>query len=55
MPLFIYLLSSDGRLHAYAGIPPDEARISRPTILLCEQLIGRKEPVELPPANLQGT
>ncbi len=55
MPLFIYLLSSEGRLHAYAGIPPEESvdlAINDPAL---EQLIGRKDPLEVPPETLQGT
>lgn len=55
MPVFIYLLSSDGRLHAYAGFPPEEnvdLSINDPAL---QQLIGRKDPVELPPETLQRT
>jgi sigma-B regulation protein RsbU (phosphoserine phosphatase) len=55
MPLLIYLLSEQGKLHAYAGIPPEDSvdlSINDPAL---QQLIGRKDPVELPPETLQGT
>ncbi len=55
MPLFIYLLSSEGKLHAYAGIPPENSvdlSIQDPAL---QPLMGRNDPVELPPEILQGT
>ncbi len=55
MPLYIYLRSREGKLHAYAGHPPTEAvDLPNPGAGL-EQLAGRGEPVELNPATLRGT
>jgi sigma-B regulation protein RsbU (phosphoserine phosphatase) len=54
MPLFIYLRSREGKLHAYAGHPPDEAVELLNTAEGLEQLAGRGEPVELDPDTLRG-
>jgi sigma-B regulation protein RsbU (phosphoserine phosphatase) len=55
MPLYIYLRSREGKLHAYAGHPPDEAVDLPNTGGGLEQLAGRGEPVEINPATLRGT
>jgi len=55
MPLLVYLLAVDGRLHAYAGNPPPEALALSTTAPGLEQLAGRREPLELDPATLRGT
>lgn len=55
MPLFVYLLGGDARLHAYAGNPPQEALTLSTAAAAMEQLAGRSEPVELDPASLHGT
>ena len=55
MPLFIYLRSREGKLHAYAGDPPAEAVDLSNTSVGLEQLAGRGEPVEVDPATLRGT
>jgi sigma-B regulation protein RsbU (phosphoserine phosphatase) len=55
LPLFIYLRSREGKLHAYAGDPPTEAVDLSNTLVGLEQLAGRGEPVEVNPATLRGT
>ena len=55
MPLLIYLRSREGKLHAYAGHPPDGAEDLSSGAKGLEQLAGRGEPVELDPATLHGT
>jgi sigma-B regulation protein RsbU (phosphoserine phosphatase) len=55
MPLFVYLLAGDGRLHAYAGSPPPEALSLSTSAAGLEQLAGRSEPIEVDPATLRGT
>ncbi len=55
MPLLMYLRSREGKLHAYAGHPPDEAEDLSSGAKVLEQLAGRGEPVELDPATLRGT
>ncbi len=55
MPLFVYLLAGDGRLHAYAGSPPPEALTLLPAAAGLNQLAGRSGPLELDPATLRGT
>ncbi len=55
MPLFVYLLAGDGRLHAYAGSPPQEALSLSTSAAGLEQLAGRSEPIEVDPATLRGT
>ena len=55
MPLCVYLLAGDGRLHAYAGNPPQEALTLSAAAAGLEQLAGRSEPLELDPATLRGT
>ena len=55
MPLFVYLLAGDGRLHAYAGNPPQEALTLSPAAAGLERLAGRSDPLEVDPATLRGT
>ena len=55
MPLFIYLLSSEGKLHAYAGIPPEESMDLAIDDAALQQLVGRNDPLEAPPETLRGT
>ncbi|MFZ0792291.1 MAG: SpoIIE family protein phosphatase, partial [Candidatus Korobacteraceae bacterium] len=55
MPLYVYLLAGDGRLHAYAGSPPAEALTLLPAAAGLNQLAGRHGPLELDPATLRGT
>ncbi len=55
MPLFVYLLSSEGKLHAYAGHPPEENVELAVNDSALQQLIGRHDPLELPPETLRGT
>ncbi|MGA2369062.1 MAG: SpoIIE family protein phosphatase [Candidatus Korobacteraceae bacterium] len=55
MPLFVYLLAGDGRLHPYAGNPPPEALTLLPAAAGLNRLAGRTEPLELDPATLRGT
>jgi sigma-B regulation protein RsbU (phosphoserine phosphatase) len=55
MPLYVYLLAGDGRLHAYAGSPPPEALTLLPAAAGLNRLAGRSEPLELDPATLRGT
>lgn len=55
MPLFIYLLSEEGQLHAYAGHPPERNIDFASDDAALQQLAGRKDPVEVPPEALRGT
>jgi phosphoserine phosphatase RsbU/P len=55
MPLFIYLLSGEGKLHAYAGIPPEASTDLSANDPALQELIGGKDPVEIPPETLRGT
>lgn len=55
MPLFIYLLSGEGKLHAYAGIPPEESMDLAIDDAALQQLVGRNDPLEAPPETLRGT
>jgi sigma-B regulation protein RsbU (phosphoserine phosphatase) len=55
MPLYVYLLADDGRLHAYAGSPPPETLNLSPAAAGLNRLEGRSEPLELDPATLRGT
>jgi sigma-B regulation protein RsbU (phosphoserine phosphatase) len=55
MPLFIYLLSREGKLHAYAGIPPEESMDLAIDDAALQQLVGRNDPLEAPPETLRGT
>jgi sigma-B regulation protein RsbU (phosphoserine phosphatase) len=55
MPLFIYLLSSEGKLHAYAGIPPEGSMDLAIDDAALQQLVDRNDPLEAPPETLRGT
>jgi sigma-B regulation protein RsbU (phosphoserine phosphatase) len=55
MPLYVYLLSSDGKMHAYAGHPPQDAIDLPGSGPELAQLTGRNEPVEVNPTVLRGT
>ena len=55
MPLYIYLLSSEGVMRAYAGNPPEKAADLPDSAGEHTRLAGRSEPVEVNPATLRGT
>ena len=55
MPLYIYLLSSEGVMRAYAGNPPEKAADLPDSAGEHTRLAGRSEPVEVNPAMLRGT
>jgi phosphoserine phosphatase RsbU/P len=55
MPLFIYLVSRQQRLHAYAGNPPEETVDLPSRGPRLEQLASLSGPVEVNPETLRGT
>jgi sigma-B regulation protein RsbU (phosphoserine phosphatase) len=55
MPLFVYLLGSDGQLRACAGQPPEQALTLPANAEGLNQLAGRSEPLEVDPEILRGT
>ncbi len=55
MPLIVYLLTSEGRLHAYAGHPPEEAVDLPGSGPRLNGLAGRSGPVEVNPDVVRGT
>lgn len=55
MPVFIYLLSREGKLHAYAGHPPEAAAELSTAAPGLEELTDRSEPVEISPDAARGT
>ena len=55
MPLIVYLLTSDGKLKAYAGHPPNEAVYLPAKGARLHELAGRSEPIEVNPDVVRGT